>query len=112
MKPSDTAHKFDPAKHNHVVFVRKNKFFQVPLATEDGRELTAAELEAQIEKVISLAGEEKAEPVGALTSENRDIWADVSGMCISMSRCLIPGIPGAGGIASRLAFQCSVSGSH
>ncbi|KIP10211.1 hypothetical protein PHLGIDRAFT_66094 [Phlebiopsis gigantea 11061_1 CR5-6] len=76
VKPSDTARKFDPAKHNHVVFVRKNKFFQVPLATQDGRELTAAELEAQIEKVIALAGDEKAPPVGALTSENRDVWAD------------------------------------
>ncbi|EKM51907.1 uncharacterized protein PHACADRAFT_262313 [Phanerochaete carnosa HHB-10118-sp] len=76
VKPTDTAHKFDPAKHNHVVFVRKNKFFQVPLVTRDGRELTAAELEVQIDRVIAMAGETKGVPVGALTSENRDIWAD------------------------------------
>lgn len=76
VKPTDTAHKFDPAKHNHVVFVRKNKFYQVPLVSKGGRELTAAELEAQIERVIALAGEEKGVPVGALTSENRDVWAD------------------------------------
>lgn len=44
-KPSDTAHKFDPKAHNHVVFIRKNKFFSVPLATVEGRELSAAELE-------------------------------------------------------------------
>ena len=81
-KPADTAKKFDPAKHNHVVFVRKNKFFKVPLADKTGRELSAAELEVQIEKVIQLAGNEKAIPVGALTSENRDIWKDVS-CCIS-----------------------------
>ena len=65
--------------------MRKNKFFQVPLATKDGRELTAAELEAQIEKVIALAGDEKAPPVGALTSENRDVWADVSRIWASSS---------------------------
>ena len=76
-KPSDTARKFDASKHNHVVFVRKNKFFTVPLANADGHELTAAELEAQIEKVIQLAGETAAAPIGALTSENRDTWTDV-----------------------------------
>lgn len=76
-KPSDTAHKFDPATHNHVVFVRKNKFYKVQLADKDGLELSAAELEAQIEKVIALAGSESAVPVGALTSENRDVWTDV-----------------------------------
>ncbi|OSD07372.1 acyltransferase ChoActase/COT/CPT [Trametes coccinea BRFM310] len=75
-KPADTAKKFDPKTHNHVVFVRKNKFFKVPLADASGRELTAAELEEQIKKVISMAGEEKAAPVGALTAENRDTWTD------------------------------------
>ena len=47
------------------------------LADKSGRELSAAELEAQIEKIIALAGSEKATPVGALTSDNRDNWADV-----------------------------------
>ncbi|KIJ62738.1 hypothetical protein HYDPIDRAFT_114433 [Hydnomerulius pinastri MD-312] len=76
VKPSDTAAKFDPTTHNHVVFVRKNKFFEVPLASPDGQELSAAELEVQIERVIKLAGDDKGVPIGALTSENRDIWAD------------------------------------
>ncbi|RPD62238.1 acyltransferase ChoActase/COT/CPT [Lentinus tigrinus ALCF2SS1-7] len=84
-KPSDTAKKFDPATHNHVVFVRKNKFFKVPLADKSGRELSAAELEAQIEKVIELAGNEKAIPVGALTSENRDIWTDARAALLAAS---------------------------
>ncbi|KAI6041368.1 acyltransferase ChoActase/COT/CPT [Pisolithus marmoratus] len=76
VKPSDIARKFDPVTHNYVVFVRKNKFFEVPLATVEGKELSAAELEVQIERVIRLAGSESGVPVGALTSENRDIWAD------------------------------------
>lgn len=51
----------------------------MPLADKTGRELSAAELEVQIEKVISLAGSTKASAIGALTSENRDTWADVCG---------------------------------
>lgn len=113
VKPSDTAHKFDPTKHNHVVFVRKNKFFQVPLAALDGRELTAAELEAQIEKVISLAGEEKAAAVGALTSENRDVWADVSDMRLSsVSDNLMSNMLGARSIAGSVTFKRGVSRGH
>lgn len=46
--PSDTAHKFDPKKYNHVVFVRKNRFFEVQLAHPDGTELSAADLEAYV----------------------------------------------------------------
>ena len=76
-KPSDTAKKFDHAKHNHVVLVRKNKFFKVALADQSGRELSAAELKAQIERVIEFAGTEKAVPISALTSENRGTWTDV-----------------------------------
>ncbi|KAI0352610.1 acyltransferase ChoActase/COT/CPT [Trametes cingulata] len=85
VKPSDTAKKFDATKHNHVVFVRKNKFYKVALADASGRELSAPELEAQIEKVIELAGNEKAVPVGALTSENRDIWTDARAALLAAS---------------------------
>jgi len=31
---------------------------------------------SQIQKVIDLAGSRKALPIGALTSDNRDLWAD------------------------------------
>jgi len=84
-KPSDTARKFDPKTHNHVVFVRKNKFFEVPLAGPDGRELSAAELEVQVERVIQQAGENKGAPIGALTSENRDIWTEAREALIAAS---------------------------
>ena len=62
-KPSDTAKKYMPESHNHVIFVRKNKFYKVALANASGVELSAAELEAQIEKVIAMAGSEKAAAV-------------------------------------------------
>ena len=47
-KPADVSHKFDPKTHNHVIFIRKNKFFKVPLATPHGVELSAAELEVYV----------------------------------------------------------------
>ncbi|THH31476.1 hypothetical protein EUX98_g2726 [Antrodiella citrinella] len=84
-KPSDIAHKFNPAEHNHVVFIRKNKFYQVDLANEDGSELSAAELEVQIERIIALAGNEKGTPVGALTSDNRDTWTQTRADLIAIS---------------------------
>ncbi|KAM5533620.1 hypothetical protein V8D89_012733 [Ganoderma adspersum] len=85
VKSVDTAKKFDPKTHNHVVFVRKNKFYKVQLADKSGHELSVAELEAQIEKIIALAGSEKATPVGALTSENRDNWADARAALLAAS---------------------------
>ena len=34
-------------------------------------------LTSQIKKVLEMAGSAKGPAVGALTSENRDVWADV-----------------------------------
>ncbi|KAG8878745.1 Carnitine O-acetyltransferase mitochondrial [Tulasnella sp. 332] len=75
VKPSDTARKFDPSTNNHVIFVRKNKFFEVPVVV-DGTPLSTKELEAQVTKILSLAGSSTGPAIGALTSENRDIWTD------------------------------------
>lgn len=78
VKPSDTAAKFDPKENNHIVVLRKNRFFIVPLATPDGAELSAAELEAQLQAIIDAAGKggATAPALGALTADNRDLWAD------------------------------------
>lgn len=48
VKPADTATKFDPATHDHVVFVRKNRFYSVSLKGPDGKEISAADLEAYV----------------------------------------------------------------
>ena len=77
VKPSDTAHKFDHATNNHIIVLRKNRFFLVPLADTTGQEYSAAEIEIQLQNIIAFAGSEASPtPVGALTSDNRDIWAD------------------------------------
>lgn len=48
VKPADTATKFDPATHDHVVFVRKNRFYEVSLKGKDGKEVSAADLEVYV----------------------------------------------------------------
>ncbi|KAF9005419.1 acyltransferase ChoActase/COT/CPT [Cyathus striatus] len=74
--PSDTAHKFNPETHNHIVVLRRNRFYTVPLAHADGSPLSAAELGVQFQRVIKdAAGKEKAVPIGALSGDNRDLWA-------------------------------------
>ncbi|KAG7088269.1 hypothetical protein E1B28_012283 [Marasmius oreades] len=85
-KPSDTARKFDPATHNHVVFIRKNKFYMVPLTNKMGKEVSAAELEVQIERIINRAGSDTSPtPIGALTSDNRDLWTEARKVLIAAS---------------------------
>ncbi|TFK39028.1 acyltransferase ChoActase/COT/CPT [Crucibulum laeve] len=71
--PSDTADKFDPKSHNHIVVVHQNRFYAVPLASPSGAELSVGELEAQFARIIR-AGKDKTLPIGALTSDNRDKW--------------------------------------
>jgi carnitine O-acetyltransferase len=85
VKPSDVARKYDASAHNHIVILRKNKFFIVPLIDESGKELSAAELEVQIERVIQDAGSDSALSLGVLTSDNRDIWADARETLIAAS---------------------------
>jgi len=45
VKPSDTAQKYDAATNNHVVFIRKNKFYEVPVVV-NGVQLSTKELES------------------------------------------------------------------
>ena len=44
-KPADTAFKFDPRANNHIVAIRRNRFYLIPLSDASGRELSSAELE-------------------------------------------------------------------
>jgi len=84
--PCDTAAKFDPQTNNHIVVIRKNRFFVVPLADASGRDLSASELEAQFNTIIKTAGSENSPtPVGVLTSDNRDVWAKAREALISAS---------------------------
>lgn len=46
----------------------------------------------QVERVIKMAGTESGPAVGALTSENRDVWADVSPFPPSFPSLVFPSL--------------------
>lgn len=73
-KPADYPVKFDHNTNKHIVVIRKNNIYKV-VHEVDGKQLSTAELEAQFKRVYELAGTRGA-AVGALTSENRDVWTD------------------------------------
>ncbi|KAK0627768.1 acyltransferase ChoActase/COT/CPT [Immersiella caudata] len=81
-KPADYPVKFDPNQHKHILVIRKNQFFKV--THEVGSEqLTTAELEQAFRRVYELANSQRAPAVGALTSENRDVWTDARAVLLS-----------------------------
>jgi carnitine O-acetyltransferase len=69
---ADYPKKYPAKDHDHIVVVRKNQFFKVPLAI-NGRPLNVSELEKQFERIYQIA--EKQAPVGVLTVANRDHWS-------------------------------------
>ncbi|KHN97852.1 carnitine acetyl transferase [Metarhizium album ARSEF 1941] len=71
-RPADYPVKFSPSENKHVIAIRKNQFFFIPHEIA-GKQLNTTELESQFNKVYQTA--QRVPAVGALTSENRDIWA-------------------------------------
>ncbi|PWN27023.1 putative carnitine O-acetyltransferase mitochondrial precursor [Jaminaea rosea] len=74
VKGEDEAVKYPADKNNHVVVVRKGRFYEFDLVDGSGKELSAADIEAQLDKILAQASEPESTPVGALTSDNRDKW--------------------------------------
>lgn len=72
-RPADYAQKYSPAENKYILVVRKNQFWKV-FHEVDGQQLNTSELEKQFRRVYEKA--ERVPAVGALTSENRDIWTD------------------------------------
>ncbi|KAH9871050.1 hypothetical protein J1614_006624 [Plenodomus biglobosus] len=73
-KPADTTVKYPFKENQHIVVVRKNQFWKVPHEI-NGKQLNTAELEVQFRRILEKA--ERAPAVGALTSQNRDVWSEV-----------------------------------
>ncbi|TYZ60167.1 hypothetical protein PybrP1_006498 [[Pythium] brassicae (nom. inval.)] len=75
-RESDTYRIFDPATHNHAVVMRHNKFFRLELLDPATRApLSFVQLCHQLQRVLDAAGA-KESAIGALSSADRDAWAD------------------------------------
>lgn len=72
-KPVDHLTKYAFADNKHIIVMRKNQFFKV-LHEVNGKQLNTAELEQQLRWIYEKARVGPA--IGALTSENRDIWTE------------------------------------
>jgi carnitine O-acetyltransferase len=73
-KPADTSVKYPFRENQHIIVVRKNQFWKVPHMV-GGIQLNTSELEQQFQRVYEKA--ERSPAIGALTSQNRDVWTDV-----------------------------------
>jgi carnitine O-acetyltransferase len=73
--PNDTTRVSDLVENSHIVVMRKNQFFKVPLVHPDGQRLHTAEIEEQL-KFIYQNAQGIVTSVGSLTTENRDVWAN------------------------------------
>ncbi|CBX99176.1 similar to carnitine O-acetyltransferase [Plenodomus lingam JN3] len=73
-KPADTTIKYPFKENQHIIVVRKNQFWKIPHEI-NGKQLNTAELELQFKRILEKA--ERAPAVGALTSQNRDVWSEV-----------------------------------
>jgi carnitine O-acetyltransferase len=69
--PEDFPRKYSAAENQHIIAVRKNQFFKVPLVV-DGQALNVSELEHQFQRIYETA--QPAPPVGVLTVADRDHW--------------------------------------
>ncbi|TPX73234.1 hypothetical protein CcCBS67573_g05486 [Chytriomyces confervae] len=72
--PEDVTRIAEPTRNNHIIVVRKNKFFKLDLVVQGGRELSTPEIESQIETIYQTAGVIHDPAVGALTTLDRDSW--------------------------------------
>ena len=70
-KSTDFPVKYASSGNAYILVVRKNQFFKLPYAP-GGQQLNAKELEKQFSRIINKA--EKTHAIGALTSQNRNIW--------------------------------------
>jgi len=80
--PKDYPVKYSPEDHKHIIAIRKNQFFKIPHEVA-GKQLNTSELEKLFRRVYELA--ERGPAVGALTTENRDVWADARKILLDAS---------------------------
>lgn len=80
-KPSDQPKTYPADSNQHVIVVRKNRFFKVDV---EGR--GAGELRKAVEEVVRVTdGQGEGVNLGALTSENRDTWTEAREHLLSLS---------------------------
>lgn len=64
------------SRGDHVVAIRKNRFYKVPIVGEDGKRASVESLREAFYSIYAMADKEgEGAPLGNLTAWNRDDWA-------------------------------------
>lgn len=79
--PADFPKIYDHKEHKHIIVARKGQFFKVPQEF-NGEQLSAAEFEKVFNRIYEIA-DSSVPAVGALTSENRDVWTEARATLIA-----------------------------
>ncbi|KAF8982110.1 Carnitine O-acetyltransferase mitochondrial [Entomortierella lignicola] len=78
-----------PATANYVAVLFRDQIFRVPVSGPNGERVSTKAIEQQLKNVVeavnNLPQNEKQEPIGVLTSENRDIWAKARNTLLGLS---------------------------
>ncbi|KAJ2019529.1 Carnitine O-acetyltransferase mitochondrial [Coemansia sp. RSA 2337] len=74
-KPSDICRTVPYEGNDTIVVIRNAQFFLLPLV-QDGIMMTQAEVERVLDRIVAQADTNAAVPVGLLTADNRDTWAE------------------------------------
>ena len=75
-REQDSYRIYDPKTHTHAVVMRRNQFFRLELVDPRSKEVLGFEaLCFQLARILDAAGGEEM-PVGVLTTQDRDTWAD------------------------------------
>ncbi|KAF9359875.1 Carnitine O-acetyltransferase mitochondrial [Mortierella sp. AD094] len=78
-----------PATANYVAVLMRDQIFKVPVSGPNGERVSTKAIEQQFKNVVeavnNMPQNEKQDPIGVLTSENRDTWAKARHTLLGLS---------------------------
>lgn len=69
---------------NHILIIHKGNFYTFPVLKENGLIVDPQEIYAYIKYILDSDDKEAEYPIGVLTSENRDVWANVRSKLVDL----------------------------
>jgi carnitine O-acetyltransferase len=76
-KPADVPATYDPTQHHHIAVLRKNQIYVFDVKDGSGNLLSSADIQFQLDRIMAMAGDQNAVPLGGLTTANRDQWTEL-----------------------------------
>lgn len=68
---------FTDENKKHIFVIYRGNYYVFPVLDKENKILQPEEIYACIQHILNTSDKEPEFPLGVLTSENRDVWADV-----------------------------------